>query len=73
MTPEEKKRLQREFLIRMGLFIGIKAGIALVLYKWSKSAGVVEIDESAEWFIEPFTFSTLDGSLGGIVRVVDER
>lgn len=72
MTPEEKKRLKRDMMIRLGLFVGFKVATAYILHRWSKTIGDTDetvIDETAEWFTNPYTTKIADGSLGGMIKV----
>lgn len=59
MIPEEKKRIQRALLIRLGVLIGIKVGITYILHRWSKSLADEMTDPSKPiddmWYANTYT------------------
>lgn len=76
MTPEEQKRLRRQALLQLGIFIGVKAGLAYLMYRVNKSISETDIapePDDLEWFTNPYTLKISDGSLGGLVKVSFER
>lgn len=72
MTPEQERRLKRQLILRLAVFVGFKVAVAFVLHRWSKDIAQrfeEEMDEDLEWFVDPIAVKKLDGSLGRLLRI----
>lgn len=73
MTPEEKKRIQRALLIRLGVLIGIKASITYILHRWSKSLADemtdIPVATDVMRYTNPYTVKTGTDVLNSLIRL----